>query len=66
MIGIVNHGSIVLVGPTAEDHLPFADWLSENVGDEVTFWGDSLVVEPRYVDSIIAGLEEAGFEVQIP
>lgn len=64
MIGVINHGSVALVGPDDEDQLLFAEWLIDNVGDEALFWGDALVVEPRYVSDLVAGLTEAGFVVE--
>lgn len=63
MIGIISHGSLALVGPDDGDHLAFADWLADNVGDEALFWGDALVVEPRYLDGIVGELEADGFQV---
>lgn len=63
MISVCNHGSLVLVEPDERDHLAFADWLIDNVGDDVTFWGNALVVEPRYAQDLIDGLELDGFEV---
>jgi hypothetical protein len=63
MINVCNNGSLVLVEPDEGDHLAFADWLIDNVGDDALFWGDALVVEPRFVQDLIDGLESDGFEV---
>jgi hypothetical protein len=63
MITFADHGSLVLVAPDDDDHLSFADWLADNIGPDALFWGDALVVEPRYVAALIEGLEAVGFEV---
>jgi hypothetical protein len=58
MFNIENHGSIVLVRPLTED---VTAWLNENVDDEAQWFGDALVVEPRYVGPLVEGLIEQGF-----
>ena len=55
---VTNHGSIVLVKPLTDE---CNDWLVEHVSDEAQWFGGALVVEPRYVEDLIEGLEEAGF-----
>ena len=60
-VHIVNHGSIILCHlytPTAEL------WVEKNVSAEAQFFGTALVVEPRYVAALIAGMREAGLEVR--
>ena len=60
-VHVVNHGSIVLCHlytPAA------AQWVEENVSSEAQFFGMALVVEPRYVAALIAGMREAGLEVR--
>ena len=55
-----NHGSIWLCEPKsdrAHDHL------SNHLSDEAQWWGRSVVVEPRYVNSLVASLISAGFTV---
>ena len=56
-----NHGSIWLCRPTSQ----FASaWLSEHV--EAAGWlGDALAVEPRYVESLAASLEDDGFSTEL-
>lgn len=54
--------SIALVCPmnqAAREHL------AAHVSDEAQWWGDELVVEPRYVDSLAEMLENAGFRVEL-
>jgi hypothetical protein len=59
---VENHGSIfVFQAMTAVAR----DWIDENVVNEETqFWGGGLVVEPRYVLDLTAGMREAGLEVE--
>ena len=62
MITIVDQGSLVLVRPSLDIQTPFWDWVNENIG-EYQSWGNSLVVEPRYVENLLFGLESEGFQV---
>ena len=57
-----NHGRIWLVRahtPEAEQHL------RDNVANDVQWFGPALVVEPRYVMDLAAGLQDAGFSVDV-
>ncbi len=65
MIGIAHHGSIVLVSPELQDGEAerFWDWVDDNV-PEYSVWCGALAVEPRYVDHLMIGLAEAGFEIE--
>jgi hypothetical protein len=56
MFNIEDHGSIILVRPLTAD---VEAWLAE-VTDGMWF-GGALVVEPRYVEALVAGLIEEGF-----
>ncbi len=55
-----NHGSLFLCAPQNE---PARQHLAENVSEEAQWWAGALVVEPRYVKDLIAGLLDNGFEV---
>lgn len=61
MFSIENHGSIVLVRPLTED---VETWLIEHTADEAQWFGNALVVEPRYVENLVEGLVEEGFAAQ--
>jgi hypothetical protein len=55
-----NHGSIFLLRPISP--AGFA-WIEEHLPpDRITF-GNAVVVEPRYVWAILAGLQDDGLEV---
>lgn len=61
----------VLVSPQGSIYLlrtltPEAEtWIEENVAlDEAQYWGGRLVIEHRYILSIIDGLQAAGFVVK--
>lgn len=49
-----NHGTIALVRPLTPE---CRQWLDENT--DGTWFGGALAVEPRYVDDLLLGLEEA-------
>ena len=55
-----NHGSIWLCEPDTDAAYQH---LSEHIIDEAQWWGRSVVVEPRYVNSFSASLAAAGFAV---
>ena len=60
-VHIVNHGSIIL----CHLYTPEASaWIEENVAGEAQFFGTALVVEPRYVAALVAGMREDGLEVR--
>ena len=63
-VAVENHGSIMLVTAlTAEAR----DWIEENVVNEETmFYSGSLVVEPRYMQTLALGMIEAGLTVGTP
>jgi len=60
-IQIENHGSIVMLHmltTTAKE------WVKEHTGEEAQFFGNALVVEPRYVRDIIQGAINDGLIVR--
>jgi len=58
---VENHGSIVLVRPWSKTAKA---WLAENVVNEETqHWAGAIVVEPRYVDDLVAGMRGDGLTV---
>src|SRR5215831_9029951 len=60
-VHVVNHHTIVLF----QLNTPEASaWVEENVCGEAQFFGTALVVEPRYVANLIAGMRESRLEVR--
>jgi len=59
-ITIQNEGTICLLDPKDESA---AQWLRDNLDPAGITWGPAHVVEPRYVDAIVAGFVAAGGEV---
>ena len=60
-VHIVHHGSIVLC------HLysrRASRWVEEHVSEEAQFFGMALVVEPRYIEALVAGMSQDGLEVR--
>ena len=51
--------SVYLITPLTTE---CREWLKENVSEDALYLGPSLVVEHRYVESLIWGLEEHGFK----
>jgi hypothetical protein len=58
---VVNHLSIVLFHLNTPEA---SEWVEENVSREAQFFGAALVVEPRYVEALVAGMRAAGLEVR--
>lgn len=59
-IWVEDHFSLVLLRPYSDE----ADaWISENVADDAQFWAGALVVEPRYVDGILTGMQNDGLVI---
>lgn len=57
---VINEGSIFLL--TAHS-AKGADWIDENLPDDVTLWGNSVVVEHRYIEDIVRGALADGLEI---
>lgn len=60
-VTITNHGSIFLfdlLTPAAKD------WVADNVPDDATYLGWSLVVEHRYASDLAAGMMADGLTVK--
>ena len=60
-IRVERHGSLYLVyGLTVEARA----WLTENVGNDAIWWGDSLVVEGGYFVPLFDAMSDAGLIVR--
>ena len=59
MFTIENHGSLVLVRPLTA---ACQEWLEENTDGQ--WFGNALVVEPRYVHDLVGGLWADGFQTR--
>lgn len=56
----INHGSLWICSWNNERA---GEHLREHTNDETQFWGDGIVVEPRYVQSLADQLAQDGFTV---
>jgi hypothetical protein len=57
-----NHGSIFTLTPCTEGA---QGWIDEHIDtEEAQFFGKALVVEHRYIDDILHGIEQDGLEFQ--
>ena len=59
-VHVVNHHSIVLFHLNSPEA---SAWVEENVSSEAQFFGTALVVEPRYLADLMAGMRGGGLEV---
>ena len=57
-IQVENHGSIFLVKPLTNKAIK---WLQENTNGQ--WLGNALACEPRYIEDLVEGLYEEGFEI---
>lgn len=57
-VTVEDHGSIMLFRPNDDDA---RKWLEENVEPDAQWFGGALVVEPRYAQDLVSGLEAEGF-----
>ena len=61
-VKISNHGSIIMVAPITE---AARAWVDENLVLEGWQWlGAGFACEPRYLDTLVEGMTEAGLEVR--
>jgi hypothetical protein len=57
-----HHGSIVILFAHTD---AARAWVEEHVSENRTMWGqDGIVVEPRYIADIVAGITEDGLTVE--
>jgi hypothetical protein len=61
-VRVENHGSIVLLRPVTG---AASAWLDENLASDAMSYGGATVCEPRYVQPIIDGMQEAGLVVLV-
>lgn len=59
---VTGHGSIWLVQPLND---AAGDHLRDNVSDEAQYFGDRLVVEHRYIGSLVEALAGNGYRVRV-
>lgn len=53
-VTVVNHGSIALLTPITVEA---REWCDEHIPGDALMWGrSSIVVEPRYLQDILAGM----------
>jgi len=55
-----DRGSLWLLSPKTEQA---CDWCADNLPEDAPVWVGDFVVEPRYVDQIVAGINDAGLTV---
>lgn len=59
-VTVLDHGSLAGVWPLSERA---KDWIAENVSDDASWFGRQLVVEPRYLEDLLAGMVADGLVV---
>lgn len=58
---IQNHGSIIILTPTSDAG---RSWVADHIPEDAQRWGrSSVVVEPRYIDPIIDGINSNGLSI---
>lgn len=58
-----NHGSVVIVRPLSQ---AAKDWLAEYVDqDGFQPYRDAVVVEPRFVDDLLTGMQKDGLHISV-
>ncbi len=51
---LVNHGSISTLEPRTD---AARHWVDEHIPADAQWWGNGVVIEWRFVDDIVAGIE---------
>lgn len=55
-----DHGSLCVLTPITE---PARDWVDEHIDPDAMMWASGVVVEPRYLQTILDGIAEDGLTV---
>jgi hypothetical protein len=58
---ITSEGSLFLVQPVSRKG---REWISESVDPDAQKWGDSIVVEHRYIEALFDGMVDDGLVVR--
>ena len=61
MFHVEDLGTLILIRPLTDR---VEEWLREHVSEDAQYFGNALVVEPRYLASLVEGMFEEGFAVQ--
>lgn len=60
-VQVVNNGSLFAFHLFSESA---REWVADNVSDEAQFFGNALMVEPRYAFDLATGMQNDGLEVR--
>ena len=55
-----DHGSITVLKPVSGGA---QDWVDEHIPEDAQYWAGGVVIEPRYADDILGGIEDDGLTV---
>ncbi len=55
-----NSGSISVLTPLTQQA---AKWIDDHIDPNAQSWGGGVVIEHRYVDDIVDGIERDGFSI---
>lgn len=61
-IQLENHGTIVLARPLDDEA---REWLLRTAPEDAQFWGEALVIEPRFVGGVVEAFTADGGEVAL-
>jgi hypothetical protein len=59
--GVANHGTIFLLAPYSE---AAREWCKNHIPADAQTFGDSIVIEHRYIQPIARGIVEDGFDIE--
>lgn len=59
---LIDHGTILLLMPRTPEA---AEHLRSGAFDGAQVWGEAIVVEPRYVDTLASALAADGFTSEV-
>lgn len=59
-VEVENHFTIYLVRPVTDEA---RGWLEDHLTEDVTYWGDAVVCEHRFVWNLVHGMEQDGLVV---
>jgi hypothetical protein len=59
---VTNAGSLVLLTPNTN---AAQQWIDEHIPSDAQTFGLSIVVEPRYIQDILYGIESDGLTIEV-
>jgi hypothetical protein len=60
-VRVQDEGSLFILHPLTA---AATEWMNNNLGEDLQFWGEGIVVEPGYVLNVLQGMVRGGLTIK--